>query len=123
MRVTVVAAGLRRTSASIPRRCFKRFRHRYRLYRRFVCRAVPRDRDVLTVNPPRGEIRVGATYSSPLRERVRVPVVCVLIDPSAGSPTDTLLRLLHPPRTDVQKLFEHSGECPSDCLAPTRHWL
>lgn len=26
----------------------------------------------------------------------------ILIDPSVGSPADTLLRLLHPPRTDVQ---------------------
>ena len=25
-----------------------------------------------------------------------------MIDPSAGSPTNTLLRLLHPPQTDVQ---------------------
>ena len=40
------------------------------------------------------------------RERTNPSPRCVsiyvLIDPSAGSPTNTLLRLLHPPRTDAQ---------------------
>ena len=36
-----------------------------------------------------------------------------MIDPSAGSPTDTLLRLLHPPRTDAQGPWGHTPRSAS----------